>query len=120
MGNWRDAIPSKWLKASDFATPKLLTIKKFGVEKIGEEQLPCVWFNELEKGLVLNITNGNTVEDIVGTPDPDQWPGTVVVLYQTETDFGGKRVPCIRVRAPKPGTAAPEPQEYVVEDDVPF
>lgn len=122
MGNWRDAIPSQWLKAADLGgEPRLLTIKRFSVEKMGDEERPVVWFNEEQKGLGLNITNGNSIEAITGTPDPDKWPGTHLVLYPTETDFKGTRTPCIRIRAPKKGAKLPEPEEFTAtDDDVPF
>ena len=124
MGNWRDSIPSNWLKASDFEKPALLTIKKFGVEKVGDDQRPVIWFKELEKGLSLNITNGNTIEEICGSADPGRWMGQRVVLYKTQTDYKGERVDCIRVRAPKPGAAAPppepEPEFDPSDEDTPF
>jgi len=129
--SWRDSIPSKWLKAADLeGKPHLVTIKKFGVEKIGEDKTgPVIWFREQEKGLGLNITNGRTIEDICGSADPDNWIGKRIVVYPTETDFKGERVDCIRVRAPKAGAKlppAPEPEaeseaEFVPDDgDVPF
>lgn len=119
MGNWRDSLPSNYLKASDFEKPALLTIKGFGDEKIGDEIKPCVFFEEETKGLILNITNGNTIEQIAGTADPDNWNGVKVVAYKTDTDFRGKRVDCIRIRAPKPGAKLPPPPPPP-DDDVPF
>ncbi len=122
MGNWRDSLPSNWLKAADFEKPRLLTIKAFRVEKVGDEQKPVVFFAEDERGLVLNITNGNSIEDIAGSADPATWTGKRIVLYKTETEMKGKRTDCIRVRAPKPGAVPPPPPpDYVATDeDVPF
>jgi len=136
VGNWRDSIPSKWLKASDLdGKARLLTIKKFSVEMIVEDKKgPVVWFIEEPKGLGLNITNGKTIEQICGSGDPQRWIGKRIVIFPTETDFKGERVDCIRVRAPKAGaklppveepvTVEPEPEEageYHADDsDVPF
>ena len=134
MGNWRDSIPSKWLKAADLdGKPHLVTIKKFSVETVGDDKRPVVWFSEEEKGLGLNITNGKAIEGICGSGDPSKWVGKRVVIYPTETDFKGERVDCIRVRAPKPGAKlpaapAPEPEPTpdvnemtsFCDDDVPF
>lgn len=124
MGNWRDAIPSQWLKAADLGgRPMLVTVKRFSVEKIGDDERPVVWFKEESKGLGLNITNGNSIEAITGSPDPDDWTGAHLVLYPTETDFKGSRVECIRIRAPKKGAKLPqpEPEEFTADDDsVPF
>lgn len=123
MGNWRDSLPSQWLKATDFEKPALLTIRRFSVETMGDDKRPVVWFDEVEKGLGLNITNGNTIEEICGSPDPARWVGHRVVLYKTQTDFKGVRTDCVRVRAPKPGSvpAAPAPDAFAPsDDDVPF
>lgn len=122
MGNWRDTLPSNWFSHRDLEKgPMLVTIKKFTVEKIGDDQKPCVWFNEHDKGLGLNITNGNTIEEIAGSPDPDKWRNVALVLYKTETDFKGSRVDCVRIRAPKPGTQVPDPPQWQADDDdVPF
>lgn len=126
MGNnWRDSIPSKWLKASDLdGKPRLVTVKRFSVEQIVEGKTgPVVWFNEEEKGLGLNITNGKKIEHICGSADPDNWKDKAIVLYPTETEFKGETVDCIRVRAPKKGAKLPEPapEEFTAEDDdVPF
>lgn len=123
MGNWRDSLPSNWLKAADFEKPALMTIKRFSVETVGDDKRPVVWFVESDKGLSLNITNGNMIEEICGTADPSKWAGRKVVLFKTKTDYKGERVDCIRVRAPKPGSVpeAPEPDEQRDADDsVPF
>lgn len=131
MGNWRDSIPSKWLKAADLdGKPQLVTIKKFTVEGLQDgTKKPAVWFREEAKALVLNVTNGKSIEKIVGSADPEVWIGKRVVIYPTETEMGGERVDCIRVRAPKPGAKLPEPIEVdpideghftPTDDDVPF
>lgn len=123
MGNWRDALPSQWLKAADFEKPALMTLRKFSVETLGEDKRPVVWFDEVEKGLALNIVNGSTIEEICGSADPARWAGHKVVLFKTQTDYAGKRVDCIRIRAPKPGAvpAQPEPPQFEAsDDDVPF
>jgi len=123
MSNWRDALPSQWLKAADFEKPGLLTIRKFSVEQMGDDKRPVVWFDEVEKGLGLNITNGNTIEEITGSADPARWVGHKVVCYKTQTDFKGTRTDCVRIRAPKPGSVAPTPppaEFQAGDDDVPF
>lgn len=126
MGNWRDSMPSKWLKASDLnGKPALVTIKEFTVEKMNDGgKKPAVWFKEEDKALILNITNGKKIEGICGSADPDNWIGKRIVIFPTETEMAGDTVECIRVRAPKPGTAAPqpepEPEFHASDDDVPF
>lgn len=133
MSSWRDSIPSKYLKAADLdGRPRLVTIKRFSVEKSDTEKFPVVWFVEEDKGLRLNVTNGKKIESIAGSSDPARWAGKRVVMYPTETELRGETVDCIRVREPKPGAKlppAPEPEyeqspaeatEYQADDDVPF
>ena len=133
MGNWRDAIPSKWLKAADLdGKPHLFTIKGFSIEKSQEgEKFPAVWFREEPKGFRLNVTNGKVIERIAGSADPEKWAGKRIVVFPTETELRGETVDCIRVRAPKqtalPPVAEPEPEPIDEgsnyqpdDDDVPF
>lgn len=111
MGNWRDSMPSKWLKAADLdGKPHLVTIKRFSVETMVDgTKKPAVWFREEAKGLVLNVTNGKRIETICGSADPDNWTNKRVVIFPTETEMSGETVDCIRVRAMKPGAKPPEP-----------
>lgn len=126
MGNWRDAFPSKWFSHKDLdAGPILVTIKRVTMEDIAGdgEKRPVVWFHEHDKGLGLNITNGNSIEAIAESSDPDVWEQQrpALVLFKTETDFQGKRVPCVRIRRPKPGAVVPEPvDEHTADDSIPF
>jgi hypothetical protein len=120
MGNWRDAIPSKYLKAGDLdGHPCLVTIKGVAVERMNDgKKAPVATFVEAvggeHKGFVLNVTNCKSIESISGSKDTDNWKGTHIVIYPTETEMGGERVDCVRVRAPKPG--AKLPPKPVVED----
>jgi hypothetical protein len=111
MANWRDSIPSKWLKASDLdGKPHLVTIKRFTVEKLVDGTTkPAVWFSEQDKALILNVTNGKKIEAICGSADPTNWRGKRIVMFPTETEMAGETVDCIRVRAPKPGAKLPPP-----------
>ena len=125
MGSWKSKFPSKWLRAADLEKPRLLTISKITEEEVGDELRPVAYFHGEEKGLGLNITNCRSIEEIAGTDDVDVWEGKAVVLFKTQTDFQGKRVDCIRIRAPKPGVKVPEPppdpvEESYEDDSVPF
>lgn len=111
------AFPSKYLKASDIppgreAFVKINTVQMEAMETSGDEK-PVAYFINREKGLVLNVTNSNTIADAY-SPDTETWHGQPVVLFSTTTSFGGKQVPCLRVKIPpKPATApvpAPVPQ----------
>jgi len=122
MSSYKDKFPSKWLRAVDLEKPRLVTIKKIAEEEVGDDLKPVAYFHGEEKGLGLNITNCRSIEEIVGSDDVDMWEGKTVVIFRTQTDYQGKRVDCIRIRAPKPGTKAPEPDadEFAADDDVPF
>ena len=127
MANWKSSIPSKYLKASDFPQPALLTMHSFTEEKIGDDTKPCLWFTEVEKGMILNIVNGGTIEKACGSPNTEDWIGKKIVLFSTQTDFKGERVDCIRCRAPKPQagvTPAPSlpkvPEPFMDDGTLPF
>lgn len=132
---------SKFLKKDDVGAGVLVTIA--GVEQVNvakegapEELKWCMHFNELDKPLVLNSTNGQIIEQITGKDDSDDWTGTKIVLYNDpNVSFGGKLTGGIRVRAPKVKASAkpapkakpaPEPEPEVpandeqAGDDIPF
>ena len=56
-----------------------------------------VYFNEVNKGLVLNKTNATSLAACLGD-DTDEWEGQRVVLYPTEVNFSGRMVEAIRVK----------------------
>ncbi len=60
-----------------------------------------LFFEDVEKGLVMNATNINVMIDLTGTDETDEWIGREVEIY---VDHGvvlkGKRVGGIRLRAP--------------------
>jgi hypothetical protein len=113
MRSYKDNFPSRFLKVDDLKGRRLLvTIKEVTEERVGQgadaDDKLIAWFQEVPKGLVLNRTNCDSIGEIVGTDDVDLWPGHRVVLYPTKTDFGGKRVPCIRIEESPTGSAPPE------------
>lgn len=64
-------------------------------------------FDEAEKGLVLNPTNGQLLEAILKSDDSDHWIGHKIVLYnEPSISYGGKITGGIRVRAPRGQAAA--------------
>lgn len=108
---------SKFLKKEDCGRGILLTIRsvdKVNVAKEGAtpEEKWAISFDEVEKPLVLNNTNGQIIAGITGSEDSEGWTGHKVVLYHDPNIvFGGKLVGGIRVRAPKNQSApAPAPK----------
>ncbi len=105
------AFPSTYLKAADLDDEKwVVTIEEIKMELVGqgEDQThkPVAYFRELEKGLVLNKTNGTAISTIYGD-ESDDWSGQRITLFSTWVDFGGKQVEAIRVEPRRPAKAAP-------------
>ena len=105
---------SRFLTRADVGKGTLVTIKEcfqdnIAKEGAAEELRWCLAFDELEKPLVLNSTNGQIIAQITRSEESDAWTGHKVVLYDDPSvSFGGKLVGGIRVRAPRNQTA-PKP-----------
>jgi hypothetical protein len=102
---------SEYLKKEDFPEPETLTICEVREEEVTapgkETKLKVViYFEERQKGCVLNLANGAVLELITKTDIPDKWVGTRVRVYHDpNVEFGGKKVGGIRfvpVRQPMP------------------
>jgi|ERR1700730_7451846 len=95
--------PSKYLKASDLQGREVrVVISHVDQCEVGDDTKPVLFFEGKNKGLVLNKTNATNIGDAYGD-ETDEWAGQVVILYEARTDFQGRTVPCIRVRAPERG-----------------
>jgi hypothetical protein len=97
-----ELFPSKYLKAADATPPLTLTIQRVSWEKMkdqegNEEDKPVIWFNEQEKGMVLNRTNANTLTALFGS-ETNAWSGQRVVLgTEIVTAFGATK-PALRFK----------------------
>ena len=99
----------KALNAEDFEPKgRVLTISNVDVKVYNEgtanaEKKPRVFFEETDKFLGLNKTNYQTLCEIFGSTDTDDWIGERVRLYRATTMFNGNpKTPCIRVKAVSP------------------
>lgn len=105
MPNVNDLKSSKFLTKYDVEPAVLVTIKSYEEMNVAmESQAPemkwAIHFHELDKPLVLNMTNGMLISAIIGSEDLDKAIGTKIVLYNDKTVmFGGKMTGGIRVRA---------------------
>ncbi len=129
------AFPSKYLKATDLPDGRdvRVTIDDVRMELMEQqnEEKPVCFFVGKDRGLVLNRTNADTIAASLGD-DTATWNGATVVLFATTTSYGGRTVPCIRVKCPRPApqtqqpATAPPPQETGIAadetsgDDIPF
>ena len=128
MPSYKTAFGS-YIKAEDLGGRAVrITIERVELEDIKgndgkTERKLVVHFAGKDKGLVLNRTNADSLNEIFGTDDYDMWSGPVV-LFPDTTTFGGKKVACVRIKANAGnGAAAPvrEPDpEPVTDDDIPF
>jgi hypothetical protein len=102
--HWKQNFPSKYLQAADCTPPLDLTIASWKNENMGADGAgdlkPVIYFREIAKGCVLNITRGEAIASITGQDDIDHWIGCRVRLQQGFTRYQGKRVPCIEIVAP--------------------
>src|SRR5688500_9223445 len=114
--NISTAFPSKYLKAAELEADTVFTIDRIEMENVApqgkpDEIKPVVYFQEDERGVVLNKTNSETISSLYG-PETDDWVGKQITLFATEVDFQGKQVLAIRVRLKKPGAPQrPQPAQ---------
>ena len=109
MSNLSDIRSSRYLKKEDVGEGSLVTIKLIKRENVSadgaEEQYKFVaYFDEFEKPMVINSTNGQLIAKIAGSEDniEETWVGHKIVLYNDPNiSFGGKLTGGIRVRAPR-------------------
>lgn len=94
-----ELCPAPHLEAADLAGDTSVTIKGVTFAEVGEdkERKGVVLFEEFPRALVLNRTNLKRIIRQHGN-ETDGWIGQTIVLFPSETDWGGRTVPCIRVR----------------------
>jgi hypothetical protein len=117
------AFPSRWLTAAgDVGTQTLqYTIRNATMEVMagrdgsGDVEKPVVWFNDTDKGLVLNKTNSSTIANVLGV-DTDRWAGHRLELFTITTSYGAG----IRVRVLTTPTPAQPQGQVELNDDINF
>lgn len=97
--NLDQMYPSKWLKAGDLQGQTVpVVITRVVMEDVGDEAgKPVAYFQNRDKGLVLNKTNAMSIGLVHGS-DTDTWTGKTIELFPAVVMFQGQNVPCIRVR----------------------
>lgn len=98
------AFPSKYLKAADLNKQQWTVTIARVVQEEGIDK-PIVYFQEAQKGMALNKTNGMMIAAAYGD-DTDHWVGRKIKLYEASVSFNGQFVPAIRIM-----TVGPEPQQ---------
>jgi hypothetical protein len=103
MARVSSVYKSTYLRAADVEEPITVTIKSAAIEELGEdkEEKIVVYFEEQDRGLVLNRTNADYLSMICKSDDTDDWKGTKVGLCVQPVSFKGKLVDSIRVAKPQ-------------------
>lgn len=113
MSKTIDEFFGKYLKTEDISQETVVAIKEIKSENLGrddnKEEKLVVYFNEFEKGLVLNKVNAEALAEIATTREFEKWIGIKCILYvDPNVMFGSKRVGGIRI---KPATVSPKTTE---------
>jgi hypothetical protein len=107
------------LKCADLNGKEVtLKIQSYEVKDFDDGKKLELHFESTERTLICNKTNANTVSEFLGD-NIDMWCGSEIVLFPAKTDFQGRQVDCIRVKAPvkAPAVDAGAPDET---DSIPF
>ena len=113
--------PGKWLGAKDLDYgSRAVCIKSAAFEEIGEdrERKAVLYFQNEDKGLVLNKTNDSLITAILRKENIEEWIGQWVELYTEKVTFKGQPHDAIRVRAVSGGVPEAMPDGWD-EDDIP-
>ena len=119
-----DLTVSKYLKQNDVEPAVDVTISGYDQVNMAKQGEPAEmkWvlnFEELEKPLTLNSTNGNLIEACTGTRDFNGWIGKRIQLYcDPLISFGGKVTGGIRVRQAGSATMGAVPPAE--DNSIPF
>lgn len=120
--NVNDVFAGNYLKVEMLkGRSVVLTINKAELAKFDEGNKIAIGFQETDKELALNKTNAYAVAMMYGE-ETGGWMGKKIEIFPDTTMFGGKMVPCIRVRAPQGMPAAQQPaqpQSYGGSPDLP-
>lgn len=126
MGNINDLVPSesRFLKKDDIGDGLAVTIAGFKQVNAGTETEPqekgAVFFNGIEKPLVLNATNRDLLILFLGTEDTDQMKGKAVKLWFDQTiSFKGKITGGIRIAEADGQDSSNKPDDDTT-GDIPF
>ncbi len=126
MAKVSEMIVSKFLRKEDFDEDMVATVRGVKLEDVGNqgEQRWVLYFREMQKGMVLNVTTIRVLEGAYGD-DSDGWIGKRVMIYvDPNVSFQGRVIGGLRLRAPKKTAAAPAPTPAAhadeFSDDIPF
>ena len=137
MPKLSNMFPSRYVKADDVDQPRVLTIREIVVENVAPEganpeNKPVVYFDNAQKGLVLNRTNAGALADLFGDDTVSMCGQSVELFVDPNVMFRGDRVAGLRLRAPAAQCDAPsqplnemsqadiDREARQADDDIPF
>jgi hypothetical protein len=98
-------FPSRYLQGSSITQPIVVTIDHVAIETLGSgvkaERKGVAYFVEDVKPLVVNKTNWDTLVQLTGEPNSDNWGGTVIELFAIDTNGPQGPARGTRIRAPR-------------------
>ena len=120
-----DLFTTKSLKAIDIQGHEpVVTIEQVTTQTFNDHTTkPVIHFRGKEKVLVCNKTNWNSIVEITGLEDSDDWPGQKIRLVVARVEYQGQRVPAIRIEPAGSGTTRPPPPPPPPapdDEDIPF
>jgi len=110
--HWKEYFDYTYLGAYSLedGIDKTLTIVNHKKEKVtGEsgksEELLVFYFEEEEKGMIMNRTNCRTIENLYKSPYPKDWHGKRITIFVDQVRAFGKVTDALRIRpvVPKSG-----------------
>jgi len=113
--NVNDLKKSKYITKRDVDPPILVTIigskeANMALDGADPDYQWTLLFKEIDKPLVVNPTNGQLIEAIMGSGNSDDWIGKQIVLYVDPTvSFRGRITGGVRCRAPSGERNIPNP-----------
>tara|TARA_B100001093_G_scaffold49800_1_gene42326 strand:- start:5370 stop:5864 length:495 start_codon:yes stop_codon:yes gene_type:complete len=108
-GHWKKQFNYEYLGSYSLDGKKeiLVTVNKLAQEKVTgqqgrKEDCFVVYFNEFDKGMILNRTNARAIEKVAGSGLVEDWKGTQVTLYvEKGVKAFGDVVDALRIRDKK-------------------
>ena len=119
-------FPSKYLKHYDIADGETVTISEVKVEEVGQDkqEKPVLYFNEHDKGAILNVTNARAIAKVYGDEE-GEWPGKklTLVTIPSRTPQGEPTTSiCMKPAAPAPALKKKAAAQVAaaVDDEIPY
>ena len=110
-----EGAESPFLKVADLKNQDMtVTIRRVEKQTLGRgakaEQKLVVFFDEFQKGMVLNVTNRNTIKDLYGSTVAGFIGKRITIWPKPDVEYEGRIKPGLRIR-PNIPTGTPVPRQ---------